>query len=103
MAADLAAAGNQTTDNIVCYTPTMITTNGVWQGENPLDFALPLFILQLTLVVVFTRIIVFILKPFRQPRVIAEILVSFISLNCILAFHVLIMHIRWFLGASFWF
>lgn len=74
MAADLAAAGNQTTDNIVCYTPTMITTNGVWQGENPLDFALPLFILQLTLVVVFTRIIVFILKPFRQPRVIAEIL-----------------------------
>ncbi|KAL9245667.1 hypothetical protein vseg_019292 [Gypsophila vaccaria] len=59
---------------IVCYAPTMITTNGVWQGDNPLDYSLPLFILQLTLVVVTTRVLVFILKPLRQPRVIAEIL-----------------------------
>ncbi|KAK3041087.1 hypothetical protein RJ639_026884 [Escallonia herrerae] len=61
-------------DAIVCYAPTMITTNGIWQGDNPLDYSLPLFILQLTLVVVTTRILVFILKPFRQPRVISEIL-----------------------------
>ncbi|CAN4099705.1 unnamed protein product [Withania somnifera] len=43
-------------------------------GENTLDFALILFILQLTLVVAFTRILVFFLKPFRQPRNLAEIL-----------------------------
>ncbi|XP_050204923.1 cation/H(+) antiporter 15 [Mercurialis annua] len=61
-------------DTIVCYAPTMITTNGVWQGDNPLDYSLPLFILQLTLVVVTTRLLVFVLKPFRQPRVISEIL-----------------------------
>ncbi|CAN1843462.1 Cation/H(+) antiporter 15 [Linum perenne] len=60
--------------SIVCYAPTMITTNGVWQGDNPLDYSLPLFILQLTLVVVTTRVLVFVLKPFRQPRVISEIL-----------------------------
>lgn len=54
----------------------MTTTNGVWQGDNPLEFSLPLFILQLTLVVVATRLFVFILKPFHQPRVIAEIMVS---------------------------
>ncbi|CAJ1974785.1 unnamed protein product [Sphenostylis stenocarpa] len=65
---------NNTDDYIVCYAPTMITTNGVWQGDNPLDYSLPLFILQLTLVVVATRTFVFILKPFRQPRVIAEVL-----------------------------
>ncbi|KZV45323.1 Cation/hydrogen exchanger 15 [Dorcoceras hygrometricum] len=65
---------NKTEDTIVCYAPTMITTNGIWQGDNPLDYSLPLFILQLTLVVVVTRILVFILKPFRQPRVISEIL-----------------------------
>ncbi|KAL9241447.1 hypothetical protein vseg_015560 [Gypsophila vaccaria] len=59
---------------IVCYAPTMITTNGVWQGDNPLDYSLPLFILQLTLVVITTRVLVFILKPLRQPNVIAEIL-----------------------------
>ncbi|XP_010527098.1 PREDICTED: cation/H(+) antiporter 15 [Tarenaya hassleriana] len=60
--------------SIICYAPSMITTNGVWQGDNPLDFSLPLFILQLTLVVLTTRIFVYILRPFRQPRVIAEIL-----------------------------
>ncbi|KAI6691859.1 hypothetical protein NL676_019569 [Syzygium grande] len=64
---------NQSEDSIVCYAPTMITTNGIWQGDNPLDYSLPLFILQLTLVVVVTRIMVYILKPFHQPRVISEI------------------------------
>lgn len=54
----------------------MITTNGIWQGDNPLDYSLPLFILQLTLVVVITRVMVYILKPLKQPRVISEILVS---------------------------
>lgn len=62
----------RTTTTILCYAPTMITTNGVWQGVNPLDFALPLFILQVILVVITTRTFVFLLKPFHQPRVIAE-------------------------------
>ncbi|KAJ7945230.1 Cation/H(+) antiporter like [Quillaja saponaria] len=72
--ADAQAANNKTENAIVCYAPTMITTNGIWQGDNPLDYSLPLFILQLTLVVVTTRFLVFILKPFRQPRVISEIM-----------------------------
>lgn len=67
---------NSTDDYIVCYAPTMVTTNGIWQGDNPLAYSLPIFILQLTLVVAATRIFVFILKPLRQPRVIAEIMVS---------------------------
>jgi len=54
----------------------MTTTNGLWQGDNPLDYSLPLFILQLTMVVCATRFFVFILKPLHQPRVIAEILVT---------------------------
>ncbi|KAL1364698.1 hypothetical protein HN51_012829 [Arachis hypogaea] len=61
-------------EDIVCYAPQMITTNGIWQGDNPLNYALPLFMLQVMLVVIATRIFVFILKPIRQPRVIAEIL-----------------------------
>nr|GLL48605.1 cation/H(+) antiporter 15 [Ipomoea trifida] len=65
---------NHVEENIICYAPTMITTHGIWQGDNPLDYSLPLFILQLTMVVVTTRILVFILKPLRQPRVISEIL-----------------------------
>jgi hypothetical protein len=44
-------------------------------GENPLDFALPLAILQICLVIVVTRGLAFLLRPLRQPRVIAEIVV----------------------------
>lgn len=73
---DQVTAVNKSDSTVVCYAPTLITTNGIWQGDNPLNYSLPLFILQLTLVVVTTRILVFILKPLRQPRVISEILVS---------------------------
>lgn len=57
-----------------CPKPMKATSNGSWQGDNPLDFALPLIILQICLVVFFTRTLAFLLKPLRQPRVIAEII-----------------------------
>ena len=59
---------------VVCYSPMMITTNGIWQGVNPLEFSLPLFILQVAVIVITTRFLVLLLRPLRQPRVIAEIL-----------------------------
>ncbi|XP_076933187.1 cation/H(+) antiporter 15-like [Bidens hawaiensis] len=65
---------NASQDTIICYAPLMITTQGIWQGDNPLKYSLPLFLLQLILVVVTTRVLVYLLKPFRQPRVISEIL-----------------------------
>lgn len=68
-------AFDRSQNTIVCYAPTMITTNGIWQGDNPLDYSLPLFILQLMMVVVLTRLLVFVLKPLKQPRVISEIIV----------------------------
>ncbi|XP_027343130.1 cation/H(+) antiporter 15-like [Abrus precatorius] len=64
---------NETKD-ITCYSPVMVTTNGIWQSDNPFNYALPVFILQIILVVTVTRLFVFILKPVRQPRVIAEIM-----------------------------
>jgi hypothetical protein len=62
---------------VVCYSPMLVSTNGIWKGINPLDYSLPLFILQMTIIVVMTRILVVLLKPFRQPRVIAEIMVIY--------------------------
>ncbi|KAI0494219.1 hypothetical protein KFK09_024350 [Dendrobium nobile] len=50
------------------------TSNGYFQGDSPLDFALPLAILQICLVVVLTRTLAFLLRPLHQPRVIAEII-----------------------------
>ncbi|XP_058075784.1 cation/H(+) antiporter 15-like [Magnolia sinica] len=52
----------------------MISSNGIWRGEDPLSYSLPLFVLQLSLIIIVTRTLVFLLKPLRQPRVVSEIL-----------------------------
>lgn len=66
MALNMTAAGG-------CLAEMKATSNGVFQGDNPLDFALPLAILQICLVVVLTRLLGLLLRPLREPRVIAEI------------------------------
>ena len=63
-----------------CAGPMKATSQGAFQGENPLDYALPLAIVQICLVVVVTRGLAYLLRPLRQPRVIAEIIVSTRSL-----------------------
>ncbi|KAK9123183.1 hypothetical protein Sjap_012785 [Stephania japonica] len=50
------------------------SSSGAWQGDNPLDHAFPLLIFQTILVVVVSRSLAFLLKPLRQPKVVAEIL-----------------------------
>ncbi|KAL0014190.1 hypothetical protein SO802_001259 [Lithocarpus litseifolius] len=62
------------TAGLICPSPMKPTSNGIFQGDDPLQFSLPLVILQICLVLVVTRGLAFILKPLRQPRVIAEII-----------------------------
>ncbi|CAN1769757.1 Cation/H(+) antiporter 20 [Linum perenne] len=50
------------------------SSDGAWQGDNPLNSAFPLLILQTIIVLLITRSLAFLLRPLRQPRVIAEIL-----------------------------
>lgn len=69
-------ATNNATATPGCPAPMKATSNGAFQKENPLDFALPLLIVQIIFVVTLTRILAFMLRPLRQPRVIAEIIVS---------------------------
>ncbi|MCL7046373.1 hypothetical protein MKW94_023575 [Papaver nudicaule] len=57
-----------------CPPPMKATSNGAFQGDSPLDFAVPLLILQICLVLVLTRSLAYLLKPMKQPRVIAEII-----------------------------
>ncbi|PON43859.1 DNA-directed DNA polymerase [Parasponia andersonii] len=57
-----------------CPTPMKATSNGAFQGDDPLRFALPLAILQICLVLVVTRVLALLMRPLRQPRVIAEII-----------------------------
>lgn len=63
-------------DFTYCYWPESIGTLGVWGPASAFDFMLPVFLGQLLAVVLLTRIVSFILKPLRQPQVIAEIVVS---------------------------
>lgn len=70
--------------NPTCPAPMKATSNGAFQHENPLDYALPLLIVQIILVVLFTRFLAFVCKPLRQPRVIAEVIVGFLFLNYLL-------------------
>ncbi|GJM94370.1 hypothetical protein PR202_ga11010 [Eleusine coracana subsp. coracana] len=49
------------------------SSNGVWQGDDPLHFAFPLLILQSLLILLLSRILAFAFRPLRQPKVIAEI------------------------------
>lgn len=58
---------------VKCPPPMKATSNGVFQGDDPLHFALPLLILQICIVLALTRLLAFLLRPLRQPRVIAEI------------------------------
>ncbi|XP_062095666.1 cation/H(+) antiporter 20-like [Humulus lupulus] len=57
----------------VNITSIKTASNGVWQGDNPLNYAFPLLILQTTLILILSRFLAFLLKPLRQPKVIAEI------------------------------
>ncbi|CAI0472661.1 unnamed protein product [Linum tenue] len=57
----------------VNITSIKTSSNGAWQGDNPLDFAFPLLILQTILILAVSRSLAFLLKPLRQPKVIAEI------------------------------
>nr|CAD1840104.1 unnamed protein product [Ananas comosus var. bracteatus] len=50
-----------------CPGPMKATSNGSWQGDNPLDYALPLAILQICLVVALTRTLAFLLRPSASP------------------------------------
>ncbi|XP_028804798.1 cation/H(+) antiporter 18-like [Neltuma alba] len=61
------------TNGSSCPLPMKATSNGGFQGDNPLDYALPLAILQICLVVLVTRGLAYLIRPLRQPRVIAEI------------------------------
>ncbi|KAL4351281.1 hypothetical protein GQ457_06G035290 [Hibiscus cannabinus] len=62
-------------DLVVCYAPRTLSAHGVWKGDNPIDYSIPLVILQMTIVVATSRLLVLALRPLRQPRVVSEILV----------------------------
>lgn len=62
---------------VVCYNTNVTHEGSLWRAENPVASTLPVFALQLCLIIFFSRVLIFVFKPLRQPPIVAEILVSF--------------------------
>ncbi|KAG7946703.1 hypothetical protein I3843_14G054800 [Carya illinoinensis] len=58
----------------ICNTMGQINSRGLWYGDNPLDFHVPLLLLQLSLISIFYRTLYFLLKPFGQPSIVSQII-----------------------------
>ncbi|CAN6995696.1 unnamed protein product [Brassica rapa subsp. trilocularis] len=59
---------------VVNVTNIKAASDGIWEGDNPLKCAFPLLIVQVILVLFSSRFLAFLLRPLRQPKVVAEIL-----------------------------
>ncbi|XP_057955535.1 cation/H(+) antiporter 15-like isoform X2 [Malania oleifera] len=58
----------------VCHVVGRVNSRGLWLGDDPLTFSLPLLMLQLSLISIITRSIHTLLKPFGQPLIVSQIL-----------------------------
>ncbi|PRQ20318.1 putative cation/H+ exchanger, rossmann-like alpha/beta/alpha sandwich [Rosa chinensis] len=64
-----------TNDNVtVCYFKNRIDTDGLWKAENPLLDSLHVLVIHLFLILFINHVLVFFLRPLRQPRIVADIL-----------------------------
>nr|GME07774.1 cation/H(+) antiporter 15-like [Ipomoea batatas] len=59
---------------VVCFSQTIYRSNGVWEGPDPLAPMIPLFILQIMMAILSSRICNFVLRPLNQPPIVAEII-----------------------------
>ncbi|XP_052156093.1 cation/H(+) antiporter 15-like [Oryza glaberrima] len=76
-------------DKIDCYVVPQTTGTGrnIFQGGSPLSASLPLLGVQLVLIVAVTRVLYFLLKPLKQPRVVSEIMGGIILGPSVLSRH----------------
>lgn len=48
-----------------------VTSSGIVTGDNPIDHSLLLLIVQVAIIVCFSRFLALLLRPLKQPRVVA--------------------------------
>ncbi|KAL0904971.1 hypothetical protein M5K25_027138 [Dendrobium thyrsiflorum] len=61
-------------ERVFCFHAIMTTSTGIWLGDNPLMFSLPLLLFQIALIFIFTRISHSILRRLSIPIVISQII-----------------------------
>lgn len=68
------AVGNR---HIICQYKDSVSTFGMWLNRNPLNYALPLMILQLAAISFTSLFIELFLQPLGQSSIVAQIIVRF--------------------------
>lgn len=62
--------------NQVCHLMHRNHPYGIFYGDDPLKYSVPLMLLEASMLITIVRLLRFVLKPLRQPRIVSEILVS---------------------------
>lgn len=65
-----------TNKTMFCHDPSMINSNGIWHGKNPLLSSVPLLLTQLTLISLASKTAEICLRPLGQSSIVSQILVS---------------------------
>ncbi|XP_074287161.1 cation/H(+) antiporter 15-like [Silene latifolia] len=60
-------------ETVVCHNPTKITSEGIWNGMNPLSSSVPLLLAQLILITLTSKAVEFLLRPLGQASIVAQI------------------------------
>lgn len=60
----------------VCYKPLSVVSRGIWLGDNPLNHASPLLLLQLASISLASLLIDLCLRPLGQSTIVSKICVG---------------------------
>lgn len=71
------------TGNLVVCLNNDITIGsfGMWIGNNPLDFVIPITLCQVIILVLLSKLLHYILRTIHTPKFICSVIVSFLSLS----------------------
>ncbi|KAH0471161.1 hypothetical protein IEQ34_000884 [Dendrobium chrysotoxum] len=66
--------GNKLNNRLVCFNATLTTSSGLWLGDRPLDFALPILLLQLIVIFLAARLSHAVLSPIGLPQPLSHVI-----------------------------
>lgn len=58
-----------------CYRAMLTTSSGIWLGDNPLHFSLPILLYQIILIFLLSHLTHLVLRRFGQPLIVSQVVV----------------------------
>ncbi|KAG6467847.1 hypothetical protein ZIOFF_072411 [Zingiber officinale] len=71
--------GDSLGDNsIYCYRAMLTTSTGIWLGDNPLHFSLPILLYQIILIFLLSNLTHLLLRRFGQPLIVSQVVAGWL-------------------------